>query len=96
MNQNELNKLVQSLKPLDIRFYPERSEDCPAVSICEALGNLRAACRMGGNPEKTPTNYCMAGMMILIARATGQLTKKDSDEIEVRRARIGFHPQDGV
>jgi len=73
---------------LNVKMYPEKKNDCPAIPVCEALGNLHGQCRNGANITHPSYHNCIATLVLLLARASGQLSKRDQKKIEQRR--IGF------
>jgi len=62
---------------------------CPALLVCEAIGNVRKGCY---NSSPLPTvEPCLAGIIILLGRSQGLLTEADLEKMKESAARsIGF------
>jgi hypothetical protein len=73
--------------------FPVRDGDCPAATVCEALGNLSDSCLAGGRKSALASQNCMASLVIMDALQRGILKLEKVEEIvETQRKRIGFHP----
>ena len=69
-----------------------RGSDCPAVRVCEIVGNARKGCYAGcKSPTPVTTmsmDVCIAGLILLTARGQGLFTQEMEDELQQRK--IGF------
>jgi len=63
---------------------------CPALPICEMVGNARNGCETGGSGHVAQT--CLAGLILLTARGQGLYTEKMEDGLQKRK--IGFLAKD--
>lgn len=78
-----------SVPPLD--FGQPKGDPCPALPICELVGNARKGCMNGGG--KDWAQICLAGLILLTARGQGLYTDEMEEELQSRK--IGFlQPQD--
>jgi hypothetical protein len=52
----------------------KRLADCPAVPVCDVLGNTRKSCKKGGlisANDEMMVQRCIAGLILLIAPLAG-------------------------
>ncbi|MBC17110.1 MAG: hypothetical protein CL942_08665 [Desulfovibrio sp.] len=69
-----------------------KGNPCPALPVCELVGNARNGCMTGGG-GKNWDHICLAGLILLTARGQGLYTDEMEEELQSRK--IGFlQPQD--
>jgi len=62
-------------------------DPCPALPICELVGNARKGCMQGGGRDFA--HVCLAGLILLTARGQGLYTKEMEEDLQKRQS-LGF------
>lgn len=62
---------------------PKRKSDCPALPVCAFLHNSRQICAKGGPTLiGVPTEFCLASIVMLLARAQELPVGPDEEKVE--------------
>ena len=83
-----MNEVTEML--LNLNRFPKKENDCVAMPICAALGNLNEDCMKGANMNRPSYQNCMASMILLVARGTRQISEKQKEQIVEAKRKIGF------
>ncbi len=73
----------------------QKDFNCPALPICEMLGNVRDGCAADG-PLTMDLNVCLASLIILVARGQGiTIDPVEQSITEYKKRPIGFTSDSG-
>jgi len=72
-------------------ILPVRDGDCPAATLCEALGNIDESCLEGGRECIADSKRCLASIVLMHGLHFGMIRlEKVQKIVEEKRSRIGF------